>query len=172
MKGIARFGDATTGTSVATLRGRFAVPTAGGTPIVLTVIPAQLELLETTSKGAPRSLQWVSAHVFDPATGSELTDATLSVQGTGLPATPVPYAMNLGGAKSYSVSFATPPANVTAVTLTVTHTAPGANGASWKIGQEAASFDEPAITAPAAGATIAVGQPLAVTWGADPPQAD
>ena len=67
--GHAKFGDGNNAVSIATIQGRVELPRAPASPLALKVIPAEVELLETTNRGAPRQLQWVSAHVFDPATG-------------------------------------------------------------------------------------------------------
>ena len=172
LRAVARFGSATSGTSITSVQGRLAVPIATPSPIPLTVIPAELEMLETTYKGGPRVLQWVSAHVFDPGTGGEITQATVSVSGMGLSSTAMPFATNSSGTQSFFASFSSPPSGVSGVTVQVTHPSFGASGQAFTIGQEASSFDEPAILTPQNDGTIPVGQALTVTWGADPPQAD
>ena len=168
LKGIAGFGTSADAVSVGALVGRFSVPSAG-TPIALSLAPVAYEVLETGS-GANRRGQWVSAHVFDPATGKELTDATVSFS-SGATTTPMPYATNVGGTKSYFVQLATPVALTPPTKLQVSHAALGGTPLAVTLTTEAEAFSTVAISSPTDGATVPANQPLAITW-VSPPSAD
>ncbi len=162
LRGVVRIGDATTGASVTTMRGRFTVPIGASNPgFDLTVIPVQLEILETIV-GTDRKLQFASAHVYDPATGHDLTDATVSFQGTASP-TPLPYVANSSGAKSYFVLFSPAVAATPPYTFTTSHAALGAMPLTWSVASETSTFGA-ALTAPMEGATVPANQALDVTW--------
>lgn len=162
LRGVARIGDPSTGASITTMRGRFTVPIVpSNAGFDLTVIPVQLEMLETIV-GTDRKLQFVSAHVYDPATGHELTDATVAFQGTASP-TPMPYVTNSSGTKSYFVLFSPAVAATAPFQFTTSHAALGATPVAWTLNTEASAFDA-ALTAPTEGATIPANQALDVTW--------
>jgi hypothetical protein len=163
LRGVVRFGDPMTGSAVATTRGRFVVPIAAGTSFDLVVQPVQLELLETKSAGS-RALAFVSAHVYDPASGRDLTDAVVTFNGSGSP-TPMPYTTNASGTKSYYVAFNPPVAANGAFSIATSHAALGATPITWDMTPEASLFDG-ALTAPADGASIKANTDLPVTWPA------
>lgn len=164
LRGVVRFGDPKTGASVASLRGRFAVPVAAGATFDLKVIPVQLEMLETVVD-TTRTLQFVSAHVYDPASGRELTDATVTLLDAGAP-TPMPYVAGAGGAKSYFVQFSPGKATTGPFQITTAHAAFGTAVPSWELATEAPLFATSTLTSPTEGSTVPAGQPLDVTWAA------
>jgi hypothetical protein len=171
VKGIAGFGTSPGGLealySVATIQGSFAIPApAGQSPIALSVIPAQLELLET-SGGGQRLLAWVSAHVYDPMSGKELTDATVSFSAQGIAATPMPWVTSSGSASRYYVSFGPGVAATTGYQIQASHASLGGAPVTWHVATVPSTFDA-AMTSPATGATVPAGQPLTVAWTSQP----
>jgi hypothetical protein len=161
------FGNGTSAAAVGALRGRLAVPPPAAQSADVTVAPLQLELLETNVGGA-RSLQYASAHVFDPTRGTELTDATVTFSSSVIAAQSMPYTTNLSGAKSYFIAFTTPAPNQTAFHIDAAHALLGTAPTRWDLTPEPALFGAPTLLAPAEGATISPTQPLDVTWNAEP----
>jgi len=165
LRGVVRIGDTITGASVTTMRGRFAVPIAAGANFDLEVTPVQLELLETVVSGK-RGLSFVSAHLYDPASGKDLTDATVTFDGAASP-TPMPYVTNSAGTKSYFVAFDPPVTTTQPFSIVTSHASLGATPLTWDMTPEASIFDAPS-TSPKEGATIAANMPLVVTWPSTP----
>jgi hypothetical protein len=149
--------------SIDTVVGPVVVPSTG--PIALVLKAAELELLETKTATQPLQLEYASAHLFDPGSGSELTNATvtLSVGGSQIP---MPYGTNVSGGQSY---FVQPSTSVpAAATYTVQASDPALSGtATWQLVAAPPAYDA-AMIAPANGATIPVGQALAVSWQPEP----
>ena len=167
LKGVAGFGTGTVHTaSVGVLRGRFAIPSTGG-PIAIVMAPAQFELLEAAdTHGDNRALKWVSAHAFDPATGKELTNATVSfVQPAAM--TAMPYGTNAGGTKSYFFAFPAGSSLDASAQFQVTASAAGGAPMTASIATEVASSPDVTISSPSDGQTIPSNQPLEVTWSID-----
>ena len=163
MQGIAKFSSAAGAFSVATVAGPFTLPFADAIP--LTVKPVFLEAFEGRPSGGVLALSWASAHVYDPATAAEITDAQVSLT-AGSATIAMPLGTNLSGQKSYFVEPAAGAAAPTSMTIAIKHAA-FPNGASYTLQANAPTFDA-AITAPVDQTAIAVGQPLPVAWTADP----
>ncbi len=162
VQGIARFTTAGAANAVATVVGPLTLPLARG--VDLKVRPVFLEALQQRPAGGALALSWVSAHVYDPGSGAELTDAKVSFH-DGAQALEMPFATNLSGQKSYFRRIAKGDAP-TALTIDVAHRAiPG--GATFALAPETPDFD-PAVAQPVEQASVAAGQPLDVTWIANP----
>ena len=165
IKATLLFGDKTSAAAVGSLRGRLAVPVTNGQTADVAVTPVELEVLET-NVGGTRTLQYASAHVFDPVHGTELTDATVTFSSSAGGAQPMPYTTNLSGAKSYFIQFASPAPNQGAFKIETSHPSLGTVKTPWDLTPEPALFGAPALTSPVEGATIAATQPLDVAWTA------
>jgi hypothetical protein len=165
---IAKFGTPDAGaafTAVGRIVGPLSVPSAGQ-PIAISIVPAQLEVLESKAAGAVPKLQWASAHVFDPGSGIELVNASVSIQ-VGNSSTAMPYATNIGGSKSYFALFTPAMDAAQSYTITASHASFGASPVSWQVVADPPSYDA-ALSAPADGASIVATQPLLVSWPAQP----
>ncbi len=165
LQAVGLFESTHNGNAVAAVVGPFTVPVTGG-PIPIEIKPVFLEVLQQRPTGGQTSLAWASAHVYDPASGAELTNATVSFT-SGSQTWPMPYAANAGGSMSY---FATIPPGVaggTAFTITTSAMALGGSPLTWSLVGEPATFDG-AVTSPAPGATVPVNSPLTVTWMVQP----
>ena len=162
LQGVARFTSGAGTFAVATVAGPFTLPLAA--PADLKIRPVFLEALQQRPAGGALALSWASAHVYDPNTAAELTDAKVTLH-ADTQALDMPFATNLAGQKSYFVQLTKGPAP-TSLGIDVAHTSfPG--GASFTLAAEVPDFD-PAVTAPADQAQIAAGQPLPVAWTANP----
>jgi hypothetical protein len=158
LQGIARFGTL----AVATVAGPFTLPLAAGAD--LKIRPVFLEALQQRPAGGALALSWASAHVYDPNTAAEVTDAKVTLH-ADTQALDMPFATNLSGQKSYFVQLGKGSAPAT-LGIDVAHASfPG--GASFTLASEVPDFD-PAVTQPADQAQIAAGQPLDVVWTANP----
>jgi len=165
LRGVAQFGASTSPTFVDTYQGRLAVPTTAGASIDLVVQPVVVGVAESEAAGS-RGVTYATARVYDPSSGAELTDATVSFVAGGM-STPMPYVTDPTGAKSYYVAFTTPLAAAGPFQVTASEAALGASPISVNVATEASSF-EAALTSPADGSTIPVDQAVAVTWPAQP----
>jgi hypothetical protein len=141
--------------------GPLGVPATGST--VVTVKPVQLTVVEQAPSGAAMQLVSALAYVFDPASGGLVQDATVTIS-VGGAAVSMPWT-SVGGTQAYSVAFGTPQAAQT--TYAITTTLPGAAPTFWELQASTPSF-APSLSTPANGATVAQGQPLGVTWTAQP----
>jgi hypothetical protein len=105
----------------------------------------------------------VRAHVFDPASGAEVTadGATVSITLAGTE-TPVPWVQSEG---AYFVQFATPPP--AQASYVVTTTIAGSSPTVWTLIADPPTFDG-VITSPGAGATVPHDQNVSVTWPEQP----
>jgi hypothetical protein len=166
VQGTAGFGTRNAAYAVAALAGPFTVPTASASPIALALSPVSYEVLET-GPGPTRLLQWVSARAFDPSTGAELTDATVSFVAGGV-TTPLSYTTNAAGSKSYFVALASPAPLAMPAQITASHASLGASPLSIDIVTSFASFTPITIASPLDGAVVPANQPLVVSWAAQP----
>jgi len=143
--------------------GPFGVPAVAGGTIAVPVEPVQLEILEGSTAGG-YDLQWASAHVFDPATGDEIAGgANVAITVAGA-ATPMPWTTNSAGVLAYFVEFAQPVAAQPAYTITTSF---GSSNDSWHLVADPPTFAG-AIASPADHAAVPTGQPLVVSWPAQP----
>jgi hypothetical protein len=156
--------------AVAAVAGPLGVPSTGA-PLGVDVPPVQLNVLESRAPGGSMQLQWVLAHVFDPATGDEIVrSATVSIVAGGSPQT-IPWsAADAGGVNGYFRQFAPPPPAQASYTVSVSAPQLGQAPATFQLVADVPAFDG-AIVAPDGGAPVDAGQPLSVTWAAEP-QAD
>jgi hypothetical protein len=141
--------------------GPLGVPSTGST--VVTVKPVQLTVVEQALSGGAMQLASALAYVFDPASGALVQDATVTIS-VGGASVPMPW-KSVGGTQAYSVTFATPPA--AQASYAITTTLPGSQPTFWQLQASTPSFT-PSLSAPANGVTVAKGQPLSVTWTAQP----
>ncbi len=163
VRAVGKFTPPSGPVSIDTVVGPIAIPSTGPTALVLK--PVEIELLESTTTQQPLSLEWASAHVFDPASGAELTDAAVTLV-AGSQQISMPYGANIEGGQSYFVQPSS--AVAAAATYTVQATSPSFSGTStWQLVAAPPSY-QAAMIAPAAGATVAVGHPLAVSWQPEP----
>jgi hypothetical protein len=161
LQGVARFTGGAGTFAVATVAGPFTLPLAA--PADLKIRPVFLEALQQRPAGGALALSWASAHVYDPNTAAELTDAKVTLH-ADTQTLDMPFATNLAGQKSYFVQLAKGASAPASLGIDVAHTSfPG--GASFTLASEVPDFD-PAVTQPADQAQIAAGQPLGVTWTA------
>jgi hypothetical protein len=165
LRGIAQFGPPTAPVFIDTYQGRLTVPTTAGASIALVVQPVVVGVAESESAGT-RGVTYATAHAYDPATGVELTDATVSFVAGGM-TTAMPYVTDPTGSKSYYVAFSTPLAATGPFQLQATEAALGASPLSVMVATEASAF-EAALTSPADGSTIPLSQALPVTWPSQP----
>jgi hypothetical protein len=139
--------------------------------IPLVIRPVFLEVLQqaasTPDGGAmPTVLAWASAHLFDPTTGAEVTEGsvTLAAGGEAAPV-PMPYTSNAGGTKSFYAALPAGTMGGTSFAITTSYTELGASPVTWKLAGEPATF-QGAITGPSS--SVPANQPLPVTWVAVP----
>ncbi len=161
LRGIAQFGAATAPVFVDTYQGRFAIPTSAGASVDLVVQPIVAGVAESASGGS-RGVTYATARVFDPATGAELTDASVSLVASGM-TTAMPYITDPTGSKSYYVAFSTPLAAAGPFQIQATDAALGSAPLSVMVATEASSF-APTLTSPADGSTVPVNTALPVSW--------
>ena len=155
--------DGGTFNPVTALVGPQAVPQTGGA-IAIRVKPVFLEVLQEKPAGGDTTVSWASAHVYDPATGLDRGDATVSFS-VGGASYPLPYTKNPSGGQSYFAYLPTGVAGATAFTFTTEDTAAAMPTKTWNLVGAPAAFDG-AVTTPAANATVPHGAALPVTWQA------
>jgi hypothetical protein len=156
--------------AIAALAGPLGVPSTGA-PVGVDVPPVQLNVLESRAPGGSMQLQWVLAHVFDPATGDEIVgSATVSIAVGGSSQT-IPWSAAAdGGVNGYFRQFAAPPPAQASYTVSVSALQFGQAPVTFQLVADVPAFDG-AIVAPDGGAPVPAGKPLSVTWAAEP-QAD
>jgi hypothetical protein len=138
------------------------VTAASAGPVVVNLEPVHLEVIESRiAGGGAMQFRYASAHVFDPATGAEITNGTaivaIAVGGTSLPMPWVP------GAMVYEVE---PSASLDAqptYRVTIMHPAFGSAPAAWQLVANTATLNG-VITAPPAGARVDIAGPLEIDW--------
>jgi hypothetical protein len=162
VQAIGVWNSQTNGNAIAKVAGPFAVPSTGAIAIVLE--PVFLEIEQQKPAGGTTSVVWASAHVYSPATGAELTDATVSAGIDGQTFL-MPYTTNAGGSQSYYVALPANVAGATAFTITTSEPELGPQPKTWNLVGALPTFDG-AVTAPAMDATVPKGMPLTVTWQA------
>jgi len=152
----AQFGLAGTVTRVI---GPLSVSSMGG-PATVRLQPAHVEVLESAAEGGSMQFRSASAHVFDPATGREITDGTAVVAiGVGATSIPMPWDAN---AMAYDV---TPSPSLDAqptYSMTLSHPALGPTPTTLELVADLTALNG-AITSPAADA-IVDGGPIEVAW--------
>jgi hypothetical protein len=163
LQAIAKFSSPAGTFAVAAVVGPLAVPSVD--PLELHLRPVFLEALEQRPAGGTLSLAWASAHVYDPNTAKDITDATVTLKANGQTYA-MPMGPNLSGQTSYFVDLSTQSvAPATQLEIDVQH-ASFASGAQFQLVAQAPDFD-PVVTSPAEGASVGVGQPVPVAWKAD-----
>jgi hypothetical protein len=163
LKALAKFTTPAGTFAVASVVGPLVVPSPA--PLELHVRPVFLEALEQRPAGGQLALAWASAHVYDPNTAQDLSDATVSLKAGGKQY-PMPWGTNLSGQKSYFADLSKAGAGAaTQLEIDVQH-ATFAGGATFNLVAEAPDFD-PSVTSPAEAATISLGKPLDVAWKSD-----
>jgi hypothetical protein len=159
----ARFGKGSSENAVTSIVGSFTIPAANA-PIPLVVRPVFLEVLQQAAAGMNTTLAWASAHLYDPASGAELTSGTVSLTANSK-SYPMPYTTNAGGTMSF---YATLPAGIAGGTsFAVVTSAPelGSTPMTWTLVGDPATFAG-SITSPMGAAPT--NAPLTVTWTAEP----
>jgi hypothetical protein len=145
--------------------GPLTVPSSGA-PIAIQVRPVQLELLESRGPGGSLAVDYALAHVFDPATGDEVSGAAVSLavggSSTTLSWTP---ALPGGAGAGYLATFSSPPAAQPTYKVTTTYPA-GVDAGEYTLVADPPAFDG-TVTAMSSSA----GAPVNVSWSAEP-QAD
>jgi hypothetical protein len=150
---------------VTSVVGPASVPQSGG-PISLTIKPVFLEVFQQAPSGGATTLGWASAHVYDPVTGAERSDAVASFAAGGQ-SWPMPYVQGASGTKSYFVLLPAAVPGGTSFTITTEDTAASLPSRTWNLVGEPATFVG-AVTQPTSMTPAKVGSPLAVTWQAVP----
>jgi hypothetical protein len=152
--------------AVGAVVGPLSVPSTG--PVDVTIQPVQLNIVHEAPAGQAMQLTSALAYVFDPVDGSPAKGASVTIEVGGSQVAMQESAQ--GGAEAYSASFpASTPAQST-YTVTVLMPGLGQTPATYHAASGTASFT-PSLSAPGANATVPKGQPLAVSWTAQP-QAD
>jgi hypothetical protein len=151
--------DGGTGSPVPAIVGPLAVPSAGS--VEVSVAPVELLVNQTTTAAGPLVLQSALAETFDPATGAPSTGEDSVSIVVGNAPVQLPWTQIAPGNYAYYATFpATTPAQATYSLFT-------SGTSSWSLVAVAPSFT-PAMTSPANGATVPAGQPLVVSWPAQP----
>ena len=156
--------DGGAATAPARVVGPLTLPSTGALP-VLEVPPVQLVVLEQAASGGFQ-VDWAVAHVFDPASGAEVSStATVSIA-VGGTSTPMPWGPVPGGApvSAYVAQFSAPPAAQSTYTVTTTATAGGTPG-TWSLVAVTPTFT-PTLTSPMMGGTIPSSTGFSVGWNA------
>jgi hypothetical protein len=159
----ATFGTGSSARSVASIVGSFTVP-GDNAPIAISIHPVYLEILQQTAAGMPNSLAWASAHLYDPTTAAELSDATVALAVSGK-TYPMPYTTNANGTMSFYATFPAGTTGGTSFKMTTLASAFGSTPLSWTLVGEPATF-QGAILSPTS--TASANEPLQVTWQAVP----
>jgi hypothetical protein len=159
----ARFGTGSNANAVDSIVGSFTVPAANPS-IPLVIRPVFLELLQQASAGMNTTLAWASAHLYDPMTGAELTEGTVSLT-AGSQSYPMPYTTNAGGTMSFYAALPTGIPGGTSFAIVTSAPALGATPMTWTLVGDPATFAG-SITSPSG--TAGVNMPLTVTWTAEP----
>jgi hypothetical protein len=148
------------------IAGPLTVPSSGE-PIAIRITPLQLELLESRGVGGTYLVNSVLAFVFDPATGEEVSGATVSLA-VGGSSTTIPWTSLPGDAGSayYATFSPAPPAQPT-YTITTTYPA-GAAPVTYELVANPPAFDGTVMAAPVG---TSAGAPVQVSWSPEP-QAD
>ena len=163
LQAIAKFSGAAGDFAVASVVGPITLPATDSVDVKIR--PVFLEALEQRPTGAALALSWASAHVYDPGSAKELTDAQVTLTAGAAPVD-MPYGTNLSGQKSYFVQLPNGATAPTALQIGVAHaTFPG--GATFNLAATAPDFD-PQVSAPLDQTQISVGQPLDVVWAQEP----
>jgi hypothetical protein len=170
LRGVAQFGPPTAPVFIDTYQGRFAIPSTTPAPIALVIQPIVAGVGESEVAGT-RSVTYATARVYDPATGIEVTDATVSLVVAAGETLPMTYGAPVGqvAAPSYLIDFSGSSEEVEMGPIQIQAAAPelGASPLSVTISNEASLF-EATLTSPADGATIPLNQALPVTWPSQP----
>jgi hypothetical protein len=158
---VAVFGESSDGgggSSVEATVGPLTVPPTGPVPIVIK--PVQLTVQEATSSSGALEVQSALAYVFDSATGALSKGGdTVSIQIGGKA---VPMQWTQVATNTYAYYAALPSATPAQSTYSIS-----TGSSTWSLVGTTPTFT-PSLTAPAAGATVTTGQPIAVTWAAQP----
>jgi hypothetical protein len=160
----ARFEADAAAPTVASVVGSFAVP-AGGTSIALVIRPVFLEVLQQASSGMSTTIAWASAHLYDPATGVEVTTGTVSLSANGK-TTVMPYGANAGGTESFFTKLPPGTPGGTSFTITTSYAELGSSPVTWSLVGDPVTF-QGSLTLPASGA-IPANHPLTVSWTEEP----
>jgi hypothetical protein len=165
LQGEVRFGNGAHAKGVASTVGSFTIP-APSKPIAIVVRPVFLELLQEATSGGATLLSWASAHLYDPASGTEVTHGSVSFTAGGM-SYPMPYGVNAGGAHSFSFNVNLPTGTPGGTTFTITTSYPelGSSPKTWNLTGDPATFGG-AIVSPMG--TVPANTPLEVKWQAEP----
>lgn len=158
---VVTFGDAGA-PSVYRLFGPFTADSAG-TPIALRIKPVELDVLQSGAGPGPMSISWARAHLFDPATGSEITGGGSVALQIGDASTPLPWDTT---SAAYVYTFPEPPPAQPTYTFT-TQASADAGVATWELVANPPDVDG-GITAPTAGAAVSGSAPISVGWTPEP----
>jgi hypothetical protein len=151
--------DGGTGSPVPAIVGPLAVPSSGS--VNVSVAPVELLVNQTTTSGGPLVLQSALAETFDPGSGAPSAGEDSVSIVVGNAPVQLPWTQITPGNYAYYATFpATTPAQATYSMFT-------SGTSSWSLVAAAPSFT-PAMTSPASGATVPAGQPLVVSWPAQP----
>lgn len=159
----ASFGAGADSHTLASIVGSFAVP-AGDASIPLVIRPVFLEILQQASSGAPTSLAWASAHLYDPTTGAEVTAGKVTFSADG-ETVPMIFGLNAAGMKSFFCTFPSGTMGGTHFTITTSYPALESSPVAWNLAGDPVTF-EGSITSPTG--VVTADKPLTVTWVAQP----
>ena len=161
---LARFNAGDPTKTIETIVGPLSIPSAGA--IDVKIRPVTLEVLQGRVAGGrgETTVTWASARVYNPATGNEVNDATVTFH-AGAETFSLPYTTNSGGKQTYFALAGKGVAGNTTFTFDVAH--PSFASATWTLTGAPATFDG-VVSQPADGAAQALGTDLTVTWPAQP----
>jgi hypothetical protein len=165
LQGEVRFGEDASATAVASTVGSFSVP-APSKPIAIVVRPVFLEVLQEAPSGGSTLLSWASAHLYDPASGREVTHGSVSLTANGT-SFPMPYGTNAGGTQSFNVNLPSGTPGGTSFTIVTAYAELGPTSKKWTLAGEPATFSG-ALLSPMGVVPVPAKAPLAVTWQAQP----
>jgi hypothetical protein len=144
--------------------GPLTVPWSGA-PIAVQIDPVQVELLESRGPGGSLAVDYALAHVFDPATGGEVSGAAVSLA-VGASSTTLPWTATLPGnaGAGYFATFSSPPAAQPTYTVTITYPA-GSPPVPYELVADPPAFDGTVTATPTSSSAVNV------SWSSEP-QAD
>jgi hypothetical protein len=149
---------------VTSIVGPVTVPLAGS--IAVTLKPVFLEVFQQAPAGGATTIGWASAHVYDPATAADRSDATATFAAGGQ-SWPMPYVEDPSGKKSYYAALPAGVPGATAFTITTSDAAASLPSTTWHLTGAPATFAG-AIVQPTSSTIAKTGAPLPVSWQAVP----
>ena len=160
--------DAGGPSAVAAVSGPWSVPSSGQ-PIAMDVPPVQLNLLESRIPGGPMKVQWILAHVFDPATGDEIkAKAHLVAVQVGSTTLDVPWSGGDAGLAAYFLQLAQPLTAQASLHRAVAAPQFGPDGGTFPASPRSSPAFDGTIVAPVDGGLVPANQPSLCRLSSEP----